>query len=538
MEEKSSQPIEIFYCYARLDRTFRDELDAHLAGLHRSHLITSWYDGEIVPGIPWEQEIEKHLNTAHVILLLISADFMKSDYCYSKEMKRAIERHIAQEACVIPILLRPVDFIDAPFSTLQMLPSNALPITRWLDRDEAFKDVTVGIRRVVDSLYSQPIAVFTLDQREDLPQESSPNVQTPKSNGKVSHKHPSKQRELSRREVVGGGIGIAIGSSITWLAFQSYFLFSPKIMHTPAPIGTTFYTYRGHTDKVLALAWSPDSTRIASSSQDATVQVWDAISGNHSFMYHGNFNSVGSVAWSPDGGRIASGDSRGATKEWNAASGNDLFTYPQSTASVEGIDWSPNSSFFALSGNSPDKAADTVRVWDVVTRKLVNTYQGHSAGVLAIAWSPDSTRIVSSSWDTTVQVWEAATGKHILTYSGHSSGVGGLSWSPNGEFIVSSSNNQDHTVQVWEASTGKHIFTYLGHSAAVRGIAWSSDSRWIASGGRSPDNTVQVWEAITGKHIFTYLGHSNSVEAVRWSPNGQYVASGGLDNTVQVWQGI
>ncbi len=89
MERKSS-PIELFYCYARKDRVLRDELDMHLAGLRRTGLITAWYDGAISPGTAWQKEIETHLNTAHVILLLVSPDFISSDYCYSKEMGRAI----------------------------------------------------------------------------------------------------------------------------------------------------------------------------------------------------------------------------------------------------------------------------------------------------------------------------------------------------------------------------------------------------------------------------------------------------------------
>jgi hypothetical protein len=79
MESQLSQPIKLFYCYARKDRALRDELDIHLAGLRRSGLITAWYDGEISPGVSWEKEIETRLDTAQVILLLVSPDFLDSD---------------------------------------------------------------------------------------------------------------------------------------------------------------------------------------------------------------------------------------------------------------------------------------------------------------------------------------------------------------------------------------------------------------------------------------------------------------------------
>ncbi len=155
MAAESTSPIELFYCYARKDQDLRDELDTHLSALHRSGLVKSWYDGGITPGTPWEEEIEAHLNAANIILLLISPDFIKSDYCYSKEMTRAIARHEAGDARVLPILPRPVDWTGAPFSKLQMLPTNARPVTLWPDRDEAFKNVALEIRQVVNELIEQ-----------------------------------------------------------------------------------------------------------------------------------------------------------------------------------------------------------------------------------------------------------------------------------------------------------------------------------------------------------------------------------------------
>lgn len=149
MATKPSRPIKLFYCYSHKDRDLRDELDTQLSGLHRSGLIDAWYDGELLPGAHWEKEIENQLNTADIILLLVSANFIASDYCYGKEMKQAIARHNAKEARVIPVLLRPVDWNYTPFSGLQALPSNARPITSWSDHNEAFADVAEGIRRIV-----------------------------------------------------------------------------------------------------------------------------------------------------------------------------------------------------------------------------------------------------------------------------------------------------------------------------------------------------------------------------------------------------
>lgn len=142
--------LQLIICYARQDKDMRDELDRHLSGMKRKQLITSWSDREILPGQEWKKEIDTQLNRAHLILLLISADFIASEYCYSLEMQRALERHQEGTAHVVPILLRPVDWEDAPFNMLQVLPNDAIPVTRWKDRDEAWKNVVQEIRRIVE----------------------------------------------------------------------------------------------------------------------------------------------------------------------------------------------------------------------------------------------------------------------------------------------------------------------------------------------------------------------------------------------------
>jgi len=150
----SSSPVEVFYSYAHKDEAFRNELVTHLSLLHRQGLITAWHDRHILPGTDWSQAIDEHLEHASVILLLISADFLASDYCYGIEMQRALERHNANEARVIPILLRSVDWKGAPFVHLQALPTGAKPITTWSNQDAAFTDVAAGIRRVIEDLSS------------------------------------------------------------------------------------------------------------------------------------------------------------------------------------------------------------------------------------------------------------------------------------------------------------------------------------------------------------------------------------------------
>ena len=152
MSDTSRKEIKLFYCYAHEDKTLRDELEIHLSSLKRQYRLNNWYDRQILPGEDWEHAIDNNLTTADLILLLISPHFMNSDYCYGKEMQRALERHQAGTCRVIPILLRPTYWEEAPFSTIQLLPTDAVPITRWTDRDEAFYDVVKGINTAIKAL--------------------------------------------------------------------------------------------------------------------------------------------------------------------------------------------------------------------------------------------------------------------------------------------------------------------------------------------------------------------------------------------------
>lgn len=143
-------PVEVFCCYSRADKKWLQKLEIHLSLLKRQGLISFWYDQLIIPGTNWAQAIDQHLETASVILLLVSADFLASDYCYGIEMKRALEREAAGKARVIPILIRPADWEIAPFAYLQVLPTDAKPITTWPKQDAAFANIATGIRRALE----------------------------------------------------------------------------------------------------------------------------------------------------------------------------------------------------------------------------------------------------------------------------------------------------------------------------------------------------------------------------------------------------
>jgi formylglycine-generating enzyme required for sulfatase activity len=154
LESRSvKKTIEVFFSYSREDKPLRDKLEVHLSSLERQGVISSWHDRQIVAGSEWEEEIDRHMRSADIILLLISPNFLNSQYCYEIELPQAIARHDAGEAYVLPILLRPVaGWEELPFAKLQVYPSGGKPITKWEDQDSAFVDVVEGIEIATEQL--------------------------------------------------------------------------------------------------------------------------------------------------------------------------------------------------------------------------------------------------------------------------------------------------------------------------------------------------------------------------------------------------
>jgi internalin A len=149
MKDSDRQPLRLFYSYSHKDETLRDELETHLKLMQRQGLIETWSDHRITAGQEWKNKIDENLERAEIILLLVSADFIASDYCYDIEMKRALERHEKKEASVIPIIVRDVSWHSALFGKLQALPKDGKAVTIWPNKDTAWRNVSEGIEKVI-----------------------------------------------------------------------------------------------------------------------------------------------------------------------------------------------------------------------------------------------------------------------------------------------------------------------------------------------------------------------------------------------------
>lgn len=141
----------MFISYSHRDEELRGQLETHLSVLLRQGILQPWHDRKIAPGSDIHAAIDAHLESADIILLLVSPDFLASDYCYDKEMVRALDRHRRREATVIPVILRPCEWQHAPFAHLLATPPDGRPVTSWPDRDQAFLEITKAIRSVLDS---------------------------------------------------------------------------------------------------------------------------------------------------------------------------------------------------------------------------------------------------------------------------------------------------------------------------------------------------------------------------------------------------
>ena len=145
-------PVKIFFSYSHKDEALRDKLEVQLATLKHEGLIEPWHDRRITAGSPLDQRINARLEEADIILLLVSPDFLASQYCYGLEVTRALDRHKSGNARVIPVILRPCDWLHTPFKKLLATPCDGKPVTQWPDQDDAFQDIVTSIRNVIKNM--------------------------------------------------------------------------------------------------------------------------------------------------------------------------------------------------------------------------------------------------------------------------------------------------------------------------------------------------------------------------------------------------
>jgi hypothetical protein len=168
----SNVPIKVFISYAHDDESLRKELDVHLKSLEQDGLISSWHDREILAGQRFDDVISDNLEQADIILFLVSPHFIASDYCSNIEVKRALERYQADDAAVVPVIMKCSDWQNKIFGKLQALPPNGKPVvgSHFPDRDEAYLTITQGIRKLALAIREKKAKIAQDNYRQMLRQ--------------------------------------------------------------------------------------------------------------------------------------------------------------------------------------------------------------------------------------------------------------------------------------------------------------------------------------------------------------------------------
>jgi WD40 repeat protein len=326
--------------------------------------------------------------------------------------------------------------------------------------------------------------------------------------------------------------------------------------------GKQFLSLAGHTDVVLALAFSPEGTRLATASADGTVKLWD-ITPDHELLSFPS-GTVYDMALSPEGARLATSSARGTATVWDLATGQELLTVsdqghdrPLNTEGVgrdasrlvSGVAFSRAGKRLATAGSS-----QTAKVWDLATgQELLRLSPAGS--VNAVAFSPDGKRLATTAEDSAVRIWDATSGEKVDELVGlHSGAVKHVVFSPEcvspplpstperqrsgdaeaercGALLASA--GADGTAVIWDAATGWHLFRLSGHTSELTYAAFSPDGEQLATASR--DTTVKIWDVHSGEELLTLSGHNATVNSVAFSPDGTRLASASADGTARVW---
>jgi WD40 repeat protein/serine/threonine protein kinase len=333
--------------------------------------------------------------------------------------------------------------------------------------------------------------------------------------------------QLADRELADGNVGRAEelleDCPVALRGWEWHYL---KRRHYREPVA-----FRGHTDWISGVAFSPDGTRAVSGSAISLligeITVWDTATGKTIRTLPGHLGPVSGVAYSDDGKTIASAGWDGTVRLWDASTWETRHKLEGHTGYVSCVAISPDNRLVASGGGDR-----TVRLWDAATGQELRKLHGHTAGLFRVAFSPDGRTLASASQDETVRVWDVDTGKEIHILRGHAGPVLAVAYSRDGRRLASA--GIDGGMRVWDPVTGALVRSIRADAFFAMGLAFNRDGTRLAVGGW--DKTVKLFDPETGDEVLSLRGgHSDMVTSVTFSRDGRLLASASLDRTVRVW---
>ncbi|MCP4697748.1 MAG: CHAT domain-containing protein [Gammaproteobacteria bacterium] len=295
---------------------------------------------------------------------------------------------------------------------------------------------------------------------------------------------------------------------------------------------------RYDTCKVITAAFSPDGSRVVTTSNDGTARLWDVSSGEALVVLREHEGGVHTAAFSPDGQQVVTA-SRETVRLWDMSSGEALSVLRGHEGGVHTAAFSPDGSQIVTAGGYADK---TARLWDAKSGETLAVLRGHKGGVYDAAFSPDGSQVVTVGGfsDKTVRLWDARSGKALAVLREHCEGhepkdslgcaVMTATFSPDGSRVVTASS--DKTARLWDVSSGEALAVLHGHDEAA---AFSPDGSRVVTVGGYNDKTARLWDARSGEALTVLRGHKESVYDAAFSPDGSQVVTASWDKTARLW---
>ncbi|MGA2296281.1 MAG: T9SS type A sorting domain-containing protein [FCB group bacterium] len=295
-----------------------------------------------------------------------------------------------------------------------------------------------------------------------------------------------------------------------------------------ANTGDSINAFKGFTNNINNVRYSPDGTKIASSNGDM-IMLWDANNGVNIKNFIGHTDIITSLCFSPDGTKIVSSSLDRTVKIWNVTNGNLIRTIICQNSFVNSVFFSPDGNKFVCGSYD-----STVKIYDVNTGIILKTMNGFPGVVTSVCYSIDGKKIATASYNI-IKIWDANLGTEINNITFKTDYIWDIFFNPDGTKLICM--GRDGTIIIWDVVSGKEIRTYYSSYGYFDCVSFCPDGTKVAGGeGDTLEGIINFWDVQTGVLIKTYTGHNGYIIDLAFRPDGKTIASGSYDGTIKIWR--